>query len=156
MKYLIVLFKNKERKKIIKKYKSFENAKKYFNTSLDDNKQILFDKKVENGKFCDYEIGIVETNPNDFENYFVKDEFGRQVKIEIDDPSFKILNLSKFKIEDSIYDIKDNKKLGLISFIRKYIQKDGVKLVSKLNNKIIVQNDDSINIFSLKSESESK
>ena len=43
-----------------------------------------------------------------------------------------------------------------LSFIRKYIQKDGVKLVSKLNNKIIVQNDDSINIFSLKSESESK
>jgi len=156
MKYLIVLFKNKERKKIIKKYKTFENAKKYYDFSLDQNSQIIFDKKVENGKFCDYEIGLVETNPSEFENYFIKDELGRQVKIEVDDPSFRILNISKFKVEDFIYNIDNNKKLDFISFIRTYLKKDGIKLVSKLNNKIVIQNDDSFNIFSLKSEFESK
>lgn len=156
MKYLIVLFKNKERKKIIKKYKTFDRAKKYFDSSIKIGDEIIFDKKVENGKFCEYEIGIVETNPNEFENYFVKDELGRQVKIEVDDPYFKILSISKYKIEDFIFDIKKNKRLDFISFIRKYIQKEGVKLVSKLNNKIIVQNDEFIDIFSLKSESESK
>lgn len=156
MKYLIVLFKNKERKKIIKKYKTFDRAKKYFDSSIKIVDEIIFDKKVENGKFCEYEIGIVETNPNEFENYFVKDELGRQVKIEVDDPYFKILSISKYKIEDFIYDIKKNKRLDFISFIRKYLQKEGIKLVSKLNNKIIVQNDEFIDIFSLKSESESK
>lgn len=156
MKYLIVLFKNKERKKIIKKFKTLDRAKKFYDNSLEQSKQILFDKKVENGKFCDYEIGLIETEPSEFGNYFIKDDLGRQVKIEIDDPSFRVLNISKFRIEDFIYDIKDNKKLDLISFIRKYLQKEGVKLVSKLNNKIVVQNDDFFNIFSLKSELESK
>ena len=155
MKYLIVLFKNKERKKIIKKFKTFDRAKKFYNQSIEEN-EIYFDKKVENGKFCDFELGLVETDPNDFENYFVKDELGRQVKIEVDDPSFKILKISKYKVEDFIFDIKKNKRLDFISFIRKYIQKEGIKLVSKLNNKIIVQNNDLIDIFSLKSESESK
>jgi hypothetical protein len=156
MKYLIVLFKNKERKKIIKKFKTLDRAKKFYDNSLEQSKQILFDKKVENGKFCEYEIGLIETEPSEFGNYFIKDDLGRQVKIEIDDPSFRVLNISKFRIEDFIYDIKDNKKLDLISFIRKYLQKEGIKLVSKLNNKIVVQNDDSFNIFSLKSELESK
>lgn len=156
MKYLIVLFKNKERKKIIKKFKTLDRAENFYSSSLNKSNQILFDKNVENGKFCEHELALVETNPSDFENYFVKDDLGRQIKIEIDDPSFKILSISKFKIEDHIYDIKNNKKIDLISFIRKYLQKDGIKLVSKLNNKIIVQNDDIFNIFSLKSESESK
>ena len=34
MNYLIVLFKNKERKKIIKSFKTYENAKKFYEASL--------------------------------------------------------------------------------------------------------------------------
>ncbi len=36
----------------------------------------------------------------------------------------------------------------------KYLSKDGIKLVSKLNNKIIVQNEEVINLFTLKNESD--
>ena len=69
MKYLIVLFKNKERKKIIKKFKTLDRAKMFFEKKINEN-QIYFDKKVENGKSCDFELGLIETDPNEFENYF--------------------------------------------------------------------------------------
>jgi hypothetical protein len=36
--------------------------------------------------------------------------------------------------------------------LKQYLPKVGVKLVSKLNNKIVIQNDDKIFLFSLKSE----
>ena len=155
MKYLIVLFKNKERKKIIKKFKTLDRAKKFFEKKINEN-QIYFDKRVENGKSCDFELGLIETDPNEFENYFIKDNLGRQIKVETDDSKYKILKVCNYSLEDFIYDIQKNKRLGFITFIRNYIPKDGIKLISKLNNKVIVQNDDNFYLFSLKSEDESK
>jgi hypothetical protein len=155
MKYLIVLFKNKERKKIIKKFKTLDRAKKFYESKIDDN-GIYFDKKVENGKNCNFELALVETDPDDFENYFIKDDLGRQVKVETDDSKYKIMKISNYKIEDFIYDIQKNKRLNFITFIRNYIPREGIKLVSKLNNKVVIQNDENFFLFSLKSEDESK
>ena len=155
MKYLIVLFKNKERKKIIKKFKTLDRAKKFYESKINDN-GIYFDKKVENGKNCNFELALVETDPDEFENYFIKDDLGRQVKIETDDSRYKIMKISNYKIEDFIYDIQKNKRLNFITFIRNYIPREGIKLVSKLNNKVVIQNDENFFLFSLKSEDESK
>jgi hypothetical protein len=155
MKYLIVLFKNKERKKIIKKFKTLDRAKKFYESKINDN-GIYFDKKVENGKNCNFELALVETDPDEFENYFIKDDLGRQVKVETDDSRYKIIKISNYKIEDFIYDIQKNKRLNFITFIRNYIPREGIKLVSKLNNKVVIQNDENFFLFSLKSEDESK
>jgi len=155
MKYLIVLFKNKERKKIIKKFKTLDRAKKFYESKINDN-GIYFDKKVENGKNCNLELALVETDPDEFENYFIKDDLGRQVKVETDDSRYKIMKISNYKIEDFIYDIQKNKRLNFITFIRNYIPREGIKLVSKLNNKVVIQNDENFFLFSLKSEDESK
>jgi hypothetical protein len=155
MKYLIVLFKNKERKKIIKKFKTLDRAKKFYDSKINDN-GIYFDKKVENGKNCNFELALVETDPDVFENYFIKDDLGRQVKVETDDSRYKIMKISNYKIEDFIYDIQKNKRLNFITFIRNYIPREGIKLVSKLNNKVVIQNDENFFLFSLKSEDESK
>ena len=155
MKYLIVLFKNKERKKIIKKFKTLDRAKKFYESKINDD-GIYFDKKVENGKNCNFELALVETDPDEFENYFIKDDLGRQVKVETDDSRYKIMKISNYKIEDFIYDIQKNKRLNFITFIRNYIPREGIKLVSKLNNKVVIQNDENFFLFSLKSENESK
>jgi hypothetical protein len=155
MKYLIVLFKNKERKKILKKFKTLDRAKNFYENSINTN-NIDFDKRVENGKNCSFEIGLVETNPTEFENYFIKDELGRQVRVKTDDEKYRILKINEYKLEDFIYDIQKNKKLSFISFIRNYIPREGIKLISKLNNKVVLQNDDNFFLFSLKSEGESK
>jgi hypothetical protein len=93
VKYLIVLFKNKERKKIIKKFKTKERAEKFFDNLL--NNDIVFNKEVENGKSCEFEVGILENDSKDFTPFYIRDELGRQIKIEIDDPNYKITKISK-------------------------------------------------------------
>lgn len=152
MKYLIVLFKNKERKKIIKKFKTYDRAKNFYDKLINGSNSVLFNKEVENGKQSKFEIGLVDSTPENFDLYFIKDELGRQIKVDLNDSDFKILSINNYSIEESIFDLQKNKKIKTIDFIRAYIKKDGVKLVSKLNNKVIVQNDNDLFLFSLKSE----
>jgi hypothetical protein len=153
MKYLIVLFKNKERKKILKKFKTYERAFSYFTGFT--NSDIIFDKKVENGKLVNYEIGLLEKGSNHFEIFYKKDKLGRQVKIELDDPEFKLINVSDFKKEEFIFDLQTNKKITFKKFYTLYLKGPGLKFISSLNNKIVIQQDDNYSLFSLKCEPES-
>ena len=56
MNYLVVLFKNKVRKKIINKFVTFIKAKEFFDNKINNNKSIYFKKDVENAKDCDFEL----------------------------------------------------------------------------------------------------
>jgi hypothetical protein len=150
MNYLVVLFKNKQRKKILKKFKTKQKANEYFNSLIDTN--IIFDKRVENGLSCSFELGLLEKDSKEFDLYFVKDSLGRQVKVDIDDPDYKLIQVLDYKVEEFIYDINNKTKIDFTKFVKKYLPKTGIKLVSKLNHKIVIQNDDDINLFSLKSE----
>ena len=151
MKYLIVLFKNKERKKIIKKFKTHQRAKEFFDNQIKNNK-VVFEKGVENGKSCSFEIGLLERDSTNFDSYFIKDSLGRQVKVDIDDPDYKVLQISNYSVEEFIYDISKNKKISIDKFISEYLKRGSIKLISKLNNKIVVQDDDKFSLFSLKSD----
>lgn len=152
--FTIVLFKNKTKKKIIKKFKTKQNAKKYYDKLINENKQVIFGVETENGKSCVFELGLVSKNEN-FNSYFIRDEFGRSIKIELDDSNFSIVELHPYKKEELIYDIKNSKRINFTKFIKTYLPKVGVKLLSKLNNKIIVQKDSDVDLFSLKSEDDS-
>ena len=151
MKYLIVLFKNKERKKIIKKFKTYQRAKEFFDNQIKNN-NVVFEKVVENGKLCSFEIGLLEKDSTNFDSYFIKDILGRQIKVNIDDPDYKILKISRYSVEEFIYDISKNKKISIDKFISEYLKRGSIKLISKLNNKVIVQDDDKFSLFSLKSD----
>lgn len=156
MNYFVVLFKNKERKKIINKFKTFERCDEFYKKLLDQNKNVVFEKQIENTKDCEFEIALLEKTNTNFDSLFVKDNMGRQVKVEIDDPDLKILKISKYKVEEHLFDVSLNKKISFSFFIQKYLPKTNIKLVSCLNNKIVVQNDNVVNLFSLKNELESK
>ena len=151
MKYLVVLFKNKERKRIIKKFKTYERALSFFNKRINDN-SVIFDKRVENGWSCEFELGLLEKDSKNFDLYFVKDDMGRNIKIDLDDPDYKLISISKYKIEEFIYDIKKGKKLSFETFMKTYLPRGSVKLISKINHKIVVQDDEKLNLFSLKSD----
>jgi hypothetical protein len=151
MKYLIVLFKNKKRKKILNKFKTLERADKYFNDTLKTSNNVLFSKSFENGKPCKYEIGFLESGSTDFNLYFVKDELGRQIKVDIDDPDYRLTKIVDYNIEELLYDVNKKNKISFGGFIKKYLTRSGIKLISKLNNKVAIQNDDEVNLVSLKS-----
>jgi hypothetical protein len=148
--YLIVLFKNKEKKKIIKKFKTLKRAEKFYESKLKSSSEILFHREFENGVKSSFELGIVSDSPVNIDKMFVKDEFGRQVRVQMETSGFEIVKIRPFFVEELILEYSTGKKYTMMGFIKKFLNKTGYKMVSKLNNKIIVQNDDSIDLFTLK------
>lgn len=154
MDYLIVLFKNKKRKKIINKFKTLERAKLFFDSKIKESNKVYFSKKVENAVYCEFDLGIVSNKDNNFESYFIKDSLGRQMRVDVDG-DFKIIELSPYNVPEKIYDISQNKKISFDDFLKVYLSKKNVKLISRLNNKVVVQDDDLLKLFSFKNENES-
>ena len=81
------------------------------------------------------------------------DEIGRNVSInpKISDNLY-IKKIDMFNIEEKLYDVQDNKKITFHKFVKKYLDKDKTIMLSKLNNKVVVQEDDNYSLFSLKTE----
>jgi hypothetical protein len=154
MNYIVVLFKNKERKKIIKKFKTFDRAKKYYEGLLKTN-DVFFDKVIEENVPCHFELSLLEFKPSDHTPVFIKDEIGRQFKAELDDNNYKIIKINPYKLEELIYDVSKNVRISFDKFIKNYISGGSLKLISKINNKVVVQNDENVNLFTFKTESES-
>ena len=153
--YSIILFKNKERYKIIKNYAKHKNAVDYFNKKMKESDDVVFDVQTENGKKVRYELAILEKTSDKLFLAFKTDEFGRNVFINLDDPGYSIIKISDYNIPEKIFDIKKNQRISFEEFLKKYIKGGSLKVVSKLNNKIIVQEDDKFDLLSLKSEYDS-
>jgi hypothetical protein len=156
MNYLIVVFKNRRKKKIINKFNTSKKASSFYKDLVESNDEVLFEIQTVNGKPCQYEIALLEKKSDGIFPIFTKDEFGRNIKLEFDDKDYNIVKISPYKVPEKIKDFQTGNKINTTTFINNYLSKDGVKLVSKLNNKIVVQNDDVIDMFILKTESDAE
>ena len=152
--YLIVVFKNKTKKKIINKFQTLVKANSCYNKLIKESDNVLFEKSFENGVYSKYEIAIVVKKTGQTESIYIKDEIGRQKKVNLDDDDYTILKISEYRIPDKILDLSNNKRITCDEFIKKYLPKNSVSMVSSLNNKIVVQNDDNLNLFTLKTTSD--
>ena len=152
--YLVVLFKNKKKKKIIKKFITLSRAKNYFDGLVEKSNEVIFEVLVENGKECKFELGLISLSVNQSSPVYMTDEFGRSIKVKLEENGMSILHLKPYRDEDLIYDVKNKKKITTQEFIKRYLKGDGLKMVSVLNNKVILQRDEKIDLFSLKNESE--
>lgn len=153
--YLVVLFKNKKRKKIINKFVTFSRAKQYYDNLLKESNEVLFNVEIENGIETRYELGLIELSDNQLIPVYMTDEYGRSSKVKLEGDGMTLFNIGFYKKEEKIYDLTRNKKITTQQLIKTYLKGDGLKMISSLNNKIIVQEDEKINLFTLKSESES-
>ena len=152
----MVLFKDKKKKKILKKFITYKRAKQFYKTLMDKSKEIIFDVKVQSGKECKFELGLVELSSKQLIPVYMTDEFGRNIKVKLDEDGMTLFEISPYKKEELIFDIKENRKITVDKFIKSYLKGDGMKMISSLNNKIVVQENEKINLFTLKSESESE
>ena len=152
--FIIVLFKNKKKKRIIKGYQRKEYAIEKYN-SLIDNQDILFEVQYENDVRCNYEIALVNTTSNIQENLFKSDSYGRNNQVFIKDNNYTIELINDFKIEEFIYDIKESKKITFMDLVKNYLSDENLKVMSVLNNKIVIQNESLFHLFTLKNEDES-
>jgi len=153
--YIVVLFKNKKKKRIIKKFITFSRAKQFYEKLIKESNEVLFEIRVEGGKECNYEIGIVEMSSKQLVPVYMTDEFGRSIKVKLDEDGMTLFKIQPYKKEETIYDIKERKKITMSDLIKRYMKGDGLKMLSVLNNKIVLQEDEKIHLFTLKSENES-
>jgi len=152
--YIVVLFKDKTKKKIIKKFITFKRAKSFYDKLVKESNEVIFNVEVEAGKECKYEIGIVEMSSKQLVPVYMTDEFGRSIKVKLNEDGMTLFQIQPYRKEELIYDIKEGKKITVQELLKKYMRGDGLKMISVLNNKIVVQEDEKINLFTLKSEKE--
>ena len=153
--YSVVLFKNKKKKKIINKFITPEKAHSLYKKMMSESEEVIFDVQMESGLDCSYELGIVHMSSEQKEPVYLTDELGRFLKVKLDEKGMTLILISPYKKPEPIFDIQLKKKIFVDEFIKKYLKGNGVKMVSALNNKIVVQDDDKFNLFTLKSEEES-
>jgi hypothetical protein len=153
--FIIVLFKNKEKKKIINKYKTLKRANELFKKLIDESDNVIFDKKYENGISYTFELGLLSNNKSQNKDIFIKDMLGRQSKVSVENSDYVMTKVSDYKIEEYFWDVTKKKKINTKDLIKTYLKPTGLKLVSKLTNKIVIQNDDEFNLFTFKNEDDS-
>ena len=153
--YLIVLFKNKKRKRIIKKFVTLSRAKSFFNKLISESDEVIFDVLIENTKDCKFELSLIEMVTNQSAPVYITDEYGRNIKVKIEDDGMSILQIKPYREEELIFDVQKKKKITTKDLIKTYLKTEGLKMISVLNNKIVVQKDEDIKLFSLKNEKES-
>jgi len=154
--FIIVLFKNKKKKKIIKGYSTEKNALSKFNSLLKSN-NVLFDTKYENSEKVKYELALL-SKIDDYQLPLYKmDEIGRNNRVFMDDQSgYIIKNISDYKLEELVYDWQSSSRISFNQLISKYCKKKDFKVISKLNNKIVIQIDEIFSLFSLKNTEDSE
>lgn len=148
--FVIVLFKNKIKKKIINKFKTKRKANNFYNQLIKKSDNVRFNKEYDNGNHSFYELALLEKKVVSDNQMYKVDSFGRQVKVDLEDSDYKISKILDFRIEDSIVDYQTKKKITFDEFIKTYMDLPESKMVSKLNNKIIVQIDNEFKLFTLK------
>jgi len=154
-KYFVVLFKDNVKRKIIKKFSNLKNAKDFFDNLKKKSEDVSFTKKIENGKPCSFAVGLIAEGNSKDELIFIKDEFGRNIKVKFDDDKFSLLGISPYNLEEELFDVKKKTKITLDEILTYLRGVDTLKVVYCLNNKVVIQKDDEYRLFSLKTEEES-
>jgi hypothetical protein len=69
---------------------------------------------------CKFELGLIEMSVNQSAPVYMTDEFGRSIKVKLEDDDMSILLINPYKEEDLIYDVKNKSKITAQEFIKKY------------------------------------
>jgi hypothetical protein len=153
--YLIVLFKNKKKRKIIKHYSTEKKAINFYEKMLSDNGELIFYKKLENATPVEYQLALITKTIKTQKSIFFTDDFGRNVSAELENKDYVFLDIKNYRVEERIFDWQTQEKITIGAFIKKYCPKKEVKSIFTLHNKICVQIDSDVSIFSLKDSEES-
>ena len=156
MNYIVVLFKNKKRKKIIKSFVRKNIAELYFKKLCDESDKVKFNVEVENSLDVIYEVGLLCKNIDTQFQLFSQDDIGRNVRVTLEDSDLQIIKIHKYRIPEKLQDWSTNKRITYNEFFKKHFTDKELKNVFTVNNKIIVQKDEKTSVYSLKNVEESK
>jgi len=101
-------------------------------------------------------LGLLTNQLNVQKTLHYTDELGRNVLANLDNPNYVFLDIVTYKIEEKIFDWQDHKKITISELEKKYFKNEDFKNVFTLNNKLCIQIDEDVSVFSLKNIDESK
>lgn len=103
-----------------------------------------------------YQLGLISQQSQYKLDFYTTDEFGKNISAKIlDDGSFSFLELDTFCVEEYIFDNQTNQKISFEELIKKYYPKNSFKCTYTVNNKLILQSDESCFVFTLKNKDDS-
>ena len=77
---------------------------------LKENETVTFDMLVENATPCNYELGLLTNTTNVQNSLFITDDLGRNNTVNLEDPNYVFLDIKKYKINETLFDWKTQKK----------------------------------------------
>ena len=116
----------------------------------------MFERKVENAEEVQYEVGLLSKNSSFQSSLFIIDDYGRNKPVSLENPEYVFLDIKKYKVEELIFDWQKQSKITFNNFIDTYCKSKELKNIFTLNNKICVQINDDVSVFSLKDSLESE
>ena len=122
---------------------------------LSDNSELIFYKKLENATPVEYQLALITKTIKTQKSIFFTDDFGRNVSAELENKDYVFLDIKNYRVEERVFDWQTQEKITIGTFIKKYCPKKEVKSIFTLHNKICVQIDSDVSIFSLKDSEES-
>jgi len=147
-KYKIVLFRNGERNKVFFSSNSKKSILKKYSQLIEEKKPKFITEYISRKKVM-FELGVVTLLETEKEVYS-KDELGRVKKVELGDSEYNILKMVPYWKEELIYDHTTKSKIKFNSLLNDYLSDSKFKQIFTLHNKLIIQNEDVFNVFSLK------
>ncbi len=119
------------------------------------NGNIYFEKVIENATPSNYELGLLTNKTKIQQSLFLTDDLGRNTPVNLENPEYVFLDIKKYKVEETIFDWQTQSKITFLELIKKYGKTKNLKSIFTLHNKICIQIDEDVSIFSLKDKNES-
>ena len=88
-----------------------KKASEFYKNLLDENQDVIFDTKTQNGKPVNYELALLEKKGNQLFPIYTKDEYGRNVKLEFDNDEYNIIKISEYREPELIHDYQTKNKI---------------------------------------------
>jgi len=148
-KYVIVLFSNRKKRRVLFKSNNLKNTQKKYNEIISKEK-VLFPQVHRNKVKVKYEIALVTTVNTQTPELFTKDEMGRTKKVEFTSGEFFFLEIDPYQIDEKIWDHQNDDFIYAEILFDKIKRGNVFKQVFTLNSKIFIQVDDEVKGFGLK------
>ena len=120
------------------------------------NDEVIFEKRVENACDVNFEVGLLTNKTNTQKSLFIVDDIGRNNLVSLENPEYVFLNIKQYKVEETVFDWQRQGKISIGRLLGLYCKKKDFKSIYTLHNKLCIQVETDVSIFSLKNSDESE
>jgi hypothetical protein len=156
-KYFIVLFCNKKRKKILYRCMRRTTITEYWHQFKTKVKPPFI--KIQGGKRKQekvFELALIYPNNRWVNTVYVKDSLGRNYPAIIEEDKYRIKEIIPYWEEELIYDFQIKKRIRYYQLLSQILPVSEIGQIFTLNNKLLIQVEDNIKLFSNKNPTDAE